>query len=408
MTDITATTDITTAATIAELSDWLLIHARMNDEVGTRDAMIVNRLREAGIPIARAMIAMRSLHPQVDAFSATWEEGKEMVFREHLLGNLNTREMAGNPIFIATNYGKNLRYRLTDAPPENETAILTELRESGMIDYVVIALPFGDGTHRAMTFATRNHQGFSDAHVDILNGISTALAAIFEIRYLRYLAGVLMDTYVGATAGRKVLEGAIKRGSSETIHAVIWFCDLKGFTALSESLSADALLDTLNSYFEVMTEAIEVENGEVLKFIGDAVLAIFQPTASGKDAEKDAAMRALTAAQAAMHGLVAVNAMREKNRQPLIQCGIALHFGDLLYGNVGGQRRLDFTVIGPAVNLASRIESLTRDLKQTVLVSETFSEVHGGEFQNLGQFSFKGIREKGNVFAPLEQSPDAT
>lgn len=390
--------------TIAEITHWLTSHARMLNDSGALDEAIVNRLREAGLPIVRFVVAVRSLHPQVDAFSSMWEEGKEMLFREHLLESVDARERKLSPLFHATEQGRSSRHRLTGRPKKNDGGIIRDLREAGMTDYVVVALPFSDGSHRAMTFAARRPQGFSAAHVAILNGLAPALAATLEIRYLRHLAGVLMDTYVGPMAGRKVLEGAIKRGSSETIRAVIWFCDLKGFTALSEGLSGAALLETLNSYFEVMTAAIEAENGEVLKFIGDAILAIFQPAADGGDhGGKDdhgAAVRALAAAQAAVRGLDAVNDERRQNRQPRIECGIALHLGDLLYGNVGGRRRLDFTVIGPAVNLASRIESLTRDLKRPVLVSAPFAEVHGGAFENLGLFSFKGVAQKGAVFAP--------
>jgi len=244
-----------------------------------------------------------------------------------------------------------------------------------------------------MTLASDAPGGFADAHMEILHALRNALAARMEIQYLRYLNRVLMDTYVGATAGRKVLAGAIKRGSSETIRAVIWFCDLKGFTALSEDLAAPQLLDTLNRYFEAVTTAIEAHDGEVLKFIGDAVLAIFQPGA-GRD--RDAAIRALAAAQQALR------ALREANREAgsAAECGIALHFGDVLYGNVGGRRRLDFTVIGPAVNLASRLESLTRKLARPVVVSASFAAVHGGAFAELGAHSFKGIARAEMVFAP--------
>ena len=387
-------------ASIAEISNWIIAHARMTVDTSARNELVINHLREAGLPIARVMVAVWSLHPQVDAFSAIWEEGKETVFREHLFENLDTHKDSKNPIALATQHGKSSRHHITQVPEKGEEGIIADLREAGMTDYVVLALPFSDGSHRAITFATRNAQGFSAAHVEILHGITTALAATMEIHYLHMLTGVLMDTYVGPIAGRKVLQGAIKRGSGETIRAVIWFCDLKGFTALSEGLSGHALLATLNCYFEAMTVAIEAENGEVLKFIGDAILAIFQLDGTGEQDEKSAAVRALTAAQSAVRGLDVVNAERRANDQPHIECGIALHLGELLYGNVGGQRRLDFTVIGTEVNLTSRIESLTRELKRSVLVSAAFAEVHGGAFENLGEFSFKGIAQKGTVFAP--------
>ncbi len=389
--------------TIAVITENLLSRARLLNDTDALDHAVAKQLRDAGLPVARFMTAVASLHPQTDAFSSVWEEGKEILRRQHFNTDASPHERKINPLFHATDHGTNSRHRLTDAPKTGEAEILTNLRDAGFTDYVVVALPFSDGSHKAMTFATRASAGFSDDHVAILNGIVPALAATGEVRYLNHLAGVLMDTYVGPIAGRKVLQGAIKRGAGETIRAVIWFCDLKGFTALSERLSGQELLETLNCYFEVMTTAIEAENGEVLKFIGDAVLAIFQPGAgddNGAAADREAATRALAAAQAAVRGLDAVNDEREAGRRPRIECGIALHLGDLLYGNVGGRRRLDFTVTGPAVNLASRIESLTRDLKRPVLVSATFAEVHGGAFENLGAFAFKGVARKETVFAP--------
>ena len=194
-----------------------------------------------------------------------------------------------------------------------------------------------------------------------------------------------------------MLDGAIKRGMGETIRAAIWFCDLRGFTALSEELAGDAVIDLLNDYFDVVTAAIEGADGEILKFIGDAVLATFAPN-EGED-EAAAAGRALTAARAAVTALAERNAERAAAGKPEIGLGIALHFGDVHYGNVGGANRLDFTVIGPAVNLSSRIEALTREVGRTVLVSQGFANLHGGDFETVGEFALKGLRAKQTVFA---------
>ncbi|MGI9311738.1 MAG: adenylate/guanylate cyclase domain-containing protein [bacterium] len=410
---------------IAEISRWLATDARMIDDAGARDQAFVDQLRQAGLPIARFVVGVRSLHPQVDAFSSRWEEGKAMEFRGHLLGDMSERERRLNPLFLAVQNGDNSRHRIDRAPAAEESSIFDDLRDAGMTDYVVVALPFSDDSNKAMTFATRAPRGFDADQIAILHGIAPAFACMAEVRYLRHLAGVLMDTYVGPVAGRKVLDGAIRRGSSETIRAAIWFCDLKGFTALSERLGCDALLDTLNCYFDVMTAAIEAEGGEVLKFIGDAILAIFQPSDDvdhgadrnvdhdtdgvvdrdvdrdvNSDADRDAAARALAAARAAVEALAEANRVRAEAGQARFECGIALHFGDVLYGNVGGQRRLDFTVIGPAVNLASRIESLTRELARPVLVSAPFAAMHGGAFEALGAFAFKGIAKQREVLAP--------
>ncbi len=385
------------AETIAELAAWITAQARLIDDTGKLDQEIVLRLRAAGLPIVRFTTGVPSLHPQVDSFSTLWELDKGVTFRQFQLGDMSPATLPQSPIFKTYHDGQSRRYKLTDKASEAEYELLSELRREGLTDYVVLALPFGDGTHKAMSFATDRPGGFSDAQVEILLGLRHALAGAIEVRYLRHLAGTLMDTYVGPVAGQRVLAGAIKRGSGETIRAAIWFSDLKGFTSLSERLPGPAILDVLNQYFDVITRAVETQKGEVLKFIGDAVLAIFQPTG---DDDTAAARRALAAAFKATRDLAILNSQRSPQNKPVIDCGIALHFGDVIYGNVGGQKRLDFTVIGPAVNLAARIESLTRVLDQPILVSEPFAVLHGGLFETLGDHSFKGVSEPATILAP--------
>ena len=385
------------ADTIAELAGWLISEARLIGDTEALDLAIVERLRGAGLPITRYTTGVPSLHPNVDSFSTLWEQGKGLTFRQFRVDPDNPQVLRGSPIFVAYQEGRTTRCRLEDPPEADEYDIAAELRQQGLTDYLVIALPFSDGSNKAMSFATDRPGGFSEDEVAILEGLRAALGATIEVRYLRHLAGTLMDTYVGPVAGRRVLEGAIRRGSGETISAAIWFCDLKGFTTLSESLPDQVLIDLLNAYFDAVTQAIESEGGEILKFIGDAVLAIFQP---GEDDDAAAAARALAAADSALARIQAANADRSAAGAPAIECGIALHVGDVLYGNVGGANRLDFTVIGRAVNLASRIESLTRDLGRPVLVSDAFAAAHSGEFEDLGSFALKGIAEARRVYAP--------
>ncbi len=382
--------------TIAELSAWLSGQVRLLNETGAMNEAIVAALRRVGLPVVRYTTGVPSLHPQVDSFSAVWEEGKGQSFRRFRLDEVGLQRLAKSPMSLAYD-GKTSRYDLTQPPQAGEFEILAELRAAGLTDYLVMALPFGDGSFKALTLATDAPDGFGDDDVAIVEGLRHPVAAVFEARYMRHLTRTLVDTYIGPVAGPKVLDGAIKRGEMETIRAVIWFCDLKGFTALSERVDGAQLLDTLNTYFDVITKAIADEGGEVLKFIGDAVMAIFQPADGG---EAEAARRALRAAQAAVADLAGVNATRRDQGKVEIACGIALHTGDVLYGNVGGQSRLDFTVIGPAVNLAARIEGLTRETGRPVLVSADFTNLHGGAFESLGAFAFKGIAADSLVFAP--------
>ena len=382
---------------IQSLTDWLLSDARLLNDTAALDQAIVDKIHEAGIPLTRYTTGVPSLHPQVNSFSTLWEKDKGLSFREYRQ-NPNVPMKRTSPIFVAYDTGRSQRFHLETMDLEGEYELLQEFRENGLTDYVVLALPFSDGSFKAMSFATDRPGGFSKTDLEILHGLRLPLATTIEIRYLRHLANLLMETYVGHVAGRRVLNGEIKRGSGENIQAVIWFCDLKGFTNLSEKLEAPVLIDYLNTYLEIIEAAITSHGGEILKFIGDAVLAIFQPSNSD---ETETARAALEAAMQAQNEISNVNQERVNQNLPAIACGIGIHYGDVHYGNVGGMKRLDFTVIGPAVNLASRLESLTRDLGQSILVSSTIADLDVGHLQELGTFKLKGIETEETVFAPL-------
>lgn len=386
--------------TTLDFINWFNSEARLINETDVLDQTIIDRLLAAGVPLYRYTTGIPSLHPMVDSFSALWEEDKGLSYRQFRLVDRPNLNVSTNAFMIAYRTGDIIRCRL-DGPPEDDVYdMLAELRAEGCTDYLVIALPFSDGSYKAAGYATRAANGFSDDDISLLEQIRFAMAATLEVRYLRHMASTVMNTYVGPTAGQRVLDGEIKRGTGETIRAAIWFSDLKGFTATSESLDGPALLDYLNAYFDDITGAIEVNGGEVLKFIGDAVLAIFP---SNEGAEAVATQNALTAATAAISAIAETNQQRQAEGLKDIQCGIALHYGDVFYGNVGGKTRLDFTVIGPAVNLSSRIEGLTRELGEDILVSSLFADLHPRSFTHKGCFALKGIADEADIFAPVKQ-----
>ena len=246
-----------------------------------------------------------------------------------------------------------------------EFPILTELRRAGMTDYVVLPVPFSDGSNKALSLATTRSGGFSDDEFALFTAMTPAVAVNLEIQALWRMARTLLDTYVGCQSGGRVLEGQIRRGMGETLRAVIWLSDMRGFTSLSESLPRDELIELLNQYFGPMCDAVEANGGEVLKFIGDAMLAIFPVDSDAVSACR----RALGAVRAARAALDNENEQRAVAGWPQIHYGLALHVGDAMYGNIGGDARLDFTVIGPAVNLTSRLESMCRSLDRSPLLS---------------------------------------
>jgi len=278
-----------------------------------------------------------------------------------------------------------------------EFPILEELRRRGMTDYVVLPVPFSDGTNKALSLATTRAGGFSDDEIALFTAMTPAVAVNLEIQALRNMARTLLDTYVGRQSGGRVLAGQIRRGAGETINAVIWLSDLRGFTGLSETLPRDELIGMLDHYFGPMCDAVETNGGEVLKFIGDSVLAIFpvEPDAS-------ACRRALEAARSAKAAIEAENQRRAASGSPLIHYGLALHVGDVMYGNIGGSTRLDFTVIGPAVNLTSRIESMCKSLDRSPLLSAEFARLSGVKAEFIGEFSLKGVGAQKPIYGVME------
>ncbi len=376
---------------------WLIGHARLISVDSVYLNAFGERLVEAGLPVKRVSTGIPTLHPQLFSVLGLWEQGKGTSGRDFRMLPETRHLFDNSPLKIVYEEGRPVRCSLEDPPVEGEFSVLADLRSDGLTDYVVMPLPFSDGTFKAVSYATDRPGGFEPAELQLFETITPYVSALEEAIYMRTVMRTLLDTYVGPVAGQRVLDGAIKRGMQETIRAAIWFSDLKGFTALSEHVSGDVLIGLLNEYFEIVTSSIEAQNGEVLKFIGDAVMAIFQPDG---DDPAEAAVRALMAARQCEIALAQRNETAATDGKHVIGFGIARHFGDVLYGNVGGENRLDFTVIGPAVNLASRIESLTREVSRPILVSEEFAQLHGGRFESLGDFSFKGIDADCRVLAP--------
>lgn len=224
------------------------------------------------------------------------------------------------------------------------------------------------------------------------------MATIIEARLTRRIARTLLDTYVGRRAGERILSGQIIRGTGETVRAAVWYCDLRGFTALTEQLPRDRLIATLNAYLECMAAPLERYDGKILKFMGDGMLAIFPI------AQKDAHCRALNAAIEAREAMAQLNARRGARNESALGFGIALHAGKVMYGNIGAPTRLDFTVIGPAVNQTVRIEALCRQLGRQILVSSTFVLDCPIELVSLGRHVLRGVAEPAEIFTLPESA----
>jgi adenylate cyclase len=379
------------------LMHWLLTDARRISDPKAFLAALAEQFLVHGIEVARLTTGVPILHPHVDSYGARWELDKGVSERFYRLTAEALPVLENSPVKIVYSGGGSVRCDPTAPPREGEFGILADLRRDGLTDYVALSIPFSDGTSKVLTVATRRPGGFTDEEMELLEAMTPGVAVNLEVQALRLTARTLLDTYIGRQAGVRVLEGAIKRGMGETIRAVIWLCDLRGFTSLSERLPRDALIELLNAYFGRMCAALDAGGGEVLKFVGDALLGIFpildeDPT--------PVCARALAATDNAREAIAAYNAERPGTDEPRIEYGIALHIGDVMYGNIGGESRLDFTVIGPAVNLAARIEGLCRDLGRPILLSDDFVAASGLPADSLGTFKLKGLTGSRQIYAP--------
>jgi adenylate cyclase len=375
---------------------WLMTEARSRLDSSEFLEAFAHELRRAGVDVSRITTGVPILHPQIFSFSGLWQLGKGTTERSFRAEPGTAAAISNSPIRIAYEGGGPVRCDLTAPAREGEFGILAELRREGFTDYIVHPVPFADGSHKALSFATTRRGGFEADELALFQAVIPAVAFNLEVQALRRTARTLLDTYVGRQSGGRVLEGQIRRGAGETIRAVIWLCDLRGFTGLSETLPRDVLIDLLNGYFGPMCDAVAEQGGEVLKFIGDAMLAIF-PTGAEAAQTCGAALLAARRAQAA---LIVENRRREGEGLPRIDYGLALHVGDVLYGNIGSDTRLDFTVIGPAVNLTARIESMCAPLGRPLLLSSDFVEAAGIAALPLGSFPLKGIGAEQQIFAP--------
>jgi adenylate cyclase len=349
------------------------------------------RLRKAGLPLDRVSLHIKQLHPLFGGRTLVWSAetgGTVQVDRAH--GVQNTELFLKSPVKPIYDGGPPLRRRLDVAEEKLDFPVLHDLKQQGYRDYTIRPVHFSRGRNMAVSFATRNAAGFSDAHIAALDEILPTFGLALELLETQRTAQLLLETYIGPVAGENVLEGSIKRGDGDVVHAVVWFSDMRDFTVLSETEPMDEVLGVLNTYFDAVCAAVVGHGGEILKFIGDGVLAIF-PIADRETAAHQAVEAAIDAAREAL----ATTQMRCGRR-----FGIALHLGDLLYGNVGARDRLDFTVIGPAVNLATRLEPLTKGQEPPVVISKELLEVWGGPARSIGKQALKGIAEPQEAFVP--------
>ena len=378
-----------------QIARWILGEGpRIDSHVELIDELCW-RLVGDGVPLWRATLYAGTLHPLIRGIGARWLRELKLVEDFRILrGSGETDEYMRSPIRATIERGTPFRRRLDAEIPEYP--LLEKLRKAGATDYFALALNLTFRQFPVVTWATDRPHGFSDADIAALEDINTALAAIVETRVVRRVSANLLDTYFGPQAGRRILAGQIRQGEGERLRAVVMMTDLREFTSLSDQLPGDEVIELLDDYFDALATPIQERKGEVLKFMGDGMLAIFP--AADDDDFSTSSVRALEAATEGLERLEAVNEARRAVGRSELRTGIGLHLGEVIYGNVGAADRLDFTVIGPAVNLASRLEDLTKRLSRAMLFSSAFARICPRPLVSLGFQPVRGLNDPEEVF----------
>jgi adenylate cyclase len=374
------------------LFDWLVEGAPGAKQSTDIVERVATGLLAAGVPVDLVYVFVATLHPTVLARQFRWEQGKVIETRELTLAIQQSPAFQNSPIMVVTNTRAEVHGKLDGPLAPDDFGVFHDLKTQGYTHYLCEPLPFIGGETHAVTFATRAPGGFSEEHLAIIRRVMRPLARVAEIYALHRVASNLLSTYVGRNSGDRILGGRITRGDVETLRAVIWFSDLRGFTSISARLGARAIIDLLNELFDCQVPAIEKHGGEVLKFIGDGLLGIFPFD------DDDIDERAADAIAAANDAFAALDVRNAAAPEP-IRFGLALHAGEIAYGNIGGASRLDFTAIGPAVNVAARLEGLTAKLDRRVVVSSELAAHVRVPLEDLGAFDLKGVPDPQHVFA---------
>jgi adenylate cyclase len=355
----------------------------------------------AGLPLCRAALGIDTLHPVLEGRYFEWRRDGAPLQSEY--GRLDPERSADkwlqSPFHGLYESGAtSLRRRLGNE--ELEFPLLEDLRRDGMTDYLAMINRFGTAGAIGMmdctfsSWSTDRRGGFAQADIAALEFLVPCLALAIKSASIARITETLVETYLGRDAGHRVLRGHIERGVAEKISAVLWFSDLQDFTRITDTAPPTQIIPLLNDYAEAIVSALRAQGGEVLKFMGDGTLAIFH-------ASEDACRQALAAADDAVRRIAALNRRRAAEGLPVTRLYLGLHVGDVFYGNIGSFERLDFTVVGPAVNETSRIAALCRSLDQQVLLSSAFAATAGqsrGRLVSVGRYALRGVRRPQELY----------
>lgn len=386
---------------VRQIEKWLV--QRMFDNIDFTEILseLSRKIDQTLFPLLRTHVTMRQMHPFIDHTDYTWHRAGE------LHTNSRPRPLAAEPnwtqsplFYMLENLVTEYRCDLRDDDVVQKYPIFSEFKEMDGTDYLAILTPFGNQETAIKTqdgvissWLTDYPSGFSDREIRALKHLINLFHATARIFKREQTLQDVLGAYLGPAAARQVMEGKNQRGDGDVIQAVIWICDLRGSSTLADQMEMPTYLTLLNQFFETMSEAVMGEGGEVLKFMGDGFLAIF-PT-SDNAGISDAAQKAVTAARKGTEALA--NHCSDASK---LKFGVGIHHGDVMFGNIGARERLDFSIIGPAVNMASRLQDLTKTLDASLLVSSAIAEHLSIDLRCFPQQTVPGLKEQIDVYTP--------
>jgi adenylate cyclase len=393
----------------AELADWVTRAGLVGRNESELMAGFCRRLVMAGVPLGQAVVILDTLHPVYEGRAFRWRATLPETVEAVDYGRTDAGEAAESwrqsVFFHLLQSGEETFRRRLPAGDTLEFATMAQARNEGMTDYLALVHRFaaegviGDMDCVYSSWASAAPDGFGEAAIAALRRLAPFLKLAIKSAALARMAGTLAETYLGRDPGRRVMQGRIARGVAEKIGAVLWLSDLHGYTHISETAPPNEIIPLLNDYADVVVSAVHREGGDVLKLIGDGTLAIF----AGEN-RAAAARAALAAAARAREDAAKLSRKRAEQGLPTTAVYLALHVGDVFYGNVGSKDRLDFTVIGPAVNEVSRILALSRSVEQDLLLSAAFAEALGDaarhQLVSLGRYALRGVAQPQELFTP--------
>jgi len=363
---------------------WLVDEGRFAPDVDTLIAQLGRNLCDAGAPLWRLRLSMRTLHPLITAVSTVWERELTAARRiESVHGFDAGGKHAGNPLQIIGETRRPFRRRLDDGLGADDHQVLYELRDRGATDYFGLRIQLSNDRFAIVVFVGDSAEGFTDDDLAGFHEIARFLAPVVDVFRLDLLSHAVTEAYLGKRTAQRVLDGQIIRGDVEQIRAAVLVSDIRGWTALNARVSPETAVGMANRFFEILATAIDRQDGEILKFLGDGLLAIF-PAGEELEAGRAACSRALAAAESAVREAGAADPSLD------LRFGIGLNYGEVLYGNIGAADRINFTVMGQAVNLAARVEGLTGRLQHRILFTEDVAQQVPQKAVLVGRETLKG------------------